>query len=105
MPTALDVAKRVKMVRPDACTITLAKGQELAVPAAGQPRQRAAMEIDWLTPGETKSVKWQVKGNGTIKVAVASTRGGLDSRELTLSSSSSAAHDHRRRTAPDPSAR
>jgi hypothetical protein len=26
MPTALDVAKRVKMVRPDTATITLAKG-------------------------------------------------------------------------------
>ena len=76
MPTALDIAKRVKMVRPDTCTITLAKGQELVAPVDGEPRQRAAIEIDWLKPGETKSVKWQVKGAGTIKVAVASTRGG-----------------------------
>ena len=84
MPTALDIAKRVKMVRPDTCTITLAKGQELLAPVAGEARQRAAIEIDWLKPGETKSVTWQVKGAGTIKVAVASTRGGLDSKEIEL---------------------
>ena len=84
MPTALDIAKRVKMVRPDTCTITLAKGQELLAPVAGEARQRAAIEIDWLKPGETKSVKWQVKGAGKIKVAVASTRGGLDSKEIEL---------------------
>ena len=75
MPTALDIAKRVKMVRPDTCTITLAKGQELLAPAAGEPRQRAAIEIDWLKPGETKSVKWQVKGAGTDQG-----RRGLDPR-------------------------
>jgi hypothetical protein len=83
MPTALDIAKRVKMVRPDACTITLAKGQEL-VQRDGQPRQRAAIEIDWLKPGETKNAKWQVKGAGQITVAIGSTRGGTDSRQLDL---------------------
>ena len=83
MPTALDIAKRVKMVRPDACTITLAKGQELAQ-RDGQPRQRATIEIDWLKPGETKNAKWQVKGAGQITVAVGSTRGGTDSRQLDL---------------------
>jgi hypothetical protein len=105
MPTALDVAKRVKMVRPDTCTITLAKGQELVPPAPGAARQRTTIEIDWLKPGETKSVTWQIKGSGSIKVAVGSTRGGLDSRELTLSSSASAVPDPRPRTAPDPSVR
>ena len=84
MPTALDVAKRVKMVRPDTCTITLAKGQELVQPAEGQPRQRTAIEIDWLKPGETKQVTWRVKGAGTVKVAIGSTRGGTDTRQLEL---------------------
>jgi hypothetical protein len=83
MPTALEIAKRVKMVRPDACTITLAKGQELAQ-RDGQPRQRATIEIDWLKPGETKDAKWQVKGAGQITVAIGSTRGGTDSRQLDL---------------------
>jgi hypothetical protein len=84
MPTALDIAKRVKMVRPDTCTITLVKGQELVQPAEGQPRQRAAIEIDWLKPGETKRVTWRVKGTGQVKVAIGSTRGGTDSRQLDL---------------------
>jgi hypothetical protein len=83
MPTALDVAKRVKMVRPDTCTIKLAKGQELMQPE-GRPRQRAAIEIEWLNPGETKSVKWQVKGAGESEVTIASTRGGVDTRQLVL---------------------
>ena len=34
MPTALDIAQRVKMVRPDSCTITLAKGQAPSSPPA-----------------------------------------------------------------------
>ena len=82
MPTALDVAQRVKMVRPDTCAITLAKGQELAPPASGGTRQRAAIEIGWLKPGETKTVTWQVKGAGKVKVTIGSTRGGTDSREI-----------------------
>lgn len=84
MPTALDVAQRVKMVRPDTCAIALAKGQELAPPAAGGTRQRAAIEIGWLKPGETKTVTWQVKGAGKIKVTMGSTRGGTDAREVEL---------------------
>jgi hypothetical protein len=84
MPTALDIAKRVKMVRPDTCTITLAKGQTLVQPVEGQPRQRVAIEIDWLKPGETKTTKWQVKGTGQITITVGSTRGGTDSRQLDL---------------------
>jgi hypothetical protein len=84
MPTALDIAQRVKMVRPDTASITLAKGQELVQPAKGQPRQRAAIEIDWLKPGEKKNVKWQVKGTGSLKVTIGSTRGGTDSRDVTI---------------------
>jgi hypothetical protein len=85
MPTALDIAQRVKMVRPDTCTIALAKGQELVQPADGrQPRQRTAIEIDWLKPGETKRARWLVKGPGRVTVTIGSTRGGSDSRELDL---------------------
>jgi hypothetical protein len=84
MPTSLEIARRVKIVRPDTCTIALAKGQTLADPPAGQLRQRASIEIDWLQPGETKSVSWRVKGTGTATVSIGSTRGGTDRRELTL---------------------
>lgn len=86
MPTALEMAKRVKMVRPDTATITLSTGQALVQPAAGvkQPAQRTAIEIDWLKPGETRRVTWQVSGTGEARVSIGSTRGGLDSRTLPL---------------------
>lgn len=84
MPTALEIAKRVKMVRPDTVSIVLDKGQELAAVPDGEPRQTPQVEIDWLKPGERKSVRWTVKGPGTVKLAVGSTRGGVDRRELTV---------------------
>jgi hypothetical protein len=71
-------------VRPDTCTIALGKGQTLAPAPEGQPRQRAGVEIGWLQPGETTRVAWTVKGAGTVKVAVESTRGGVDRRDLEL---------------------
>jgi hypothetical protein len=84
MPTALEIAQRVKMVRPDTATITLAKGQTLVQPAEGEQgtRQRAAIEIGWLGPGETRRVSWQVKGAGEATVSIGSTRGGLETRTL-----------------------
>jgi hypothetical protein len=99
MPTALDIAQRVKMVRPDTATITLAKGQELVQPAVSEtarrvggtgaapvkePRQRTAVEIGWLKPGETRRVSWQVIGSGEVQLTIGSTRGGLDTRSLSV---------------------
>ena len=86
MPTALDIAKRVKMVRPDTAIITLAKGQALVQPAADAkgPRQLAAIELEWLKPGETKRATWQVRGTGQLNVAIESTRGGVDRRGVDL---------------------
>jgi hypothetical protein len=85
MPTALEIAQRVKMVRPDTCTIALAKGQQLVQPETpGSQRQSASVEIGWLKPGETKTVKWQVKGTGTTKVGIGSTRGGVDTKDLDI---------------------
>ena len=80
MPTALEVAKRVKIVRPDVCTIRLGSGQELAKTSDGKI-QPTMIEIGWLKPGETKTVTWHVKGAGTATVSVASTRGGIDRRD------------------------
>jgi hypothetical protein len=84
MPTSLEIARRVKMVRADTCTITLAKGQTLAPRPEGQQQQRTSIEIDVLNPGETKRVSWQVKGAGTATVSISSTRGGVDRREVIL---------------------
>jgi len=83
IPTALEIATRVKIVRPDTCTIRLAPGQELVKTAEGR-NQAAAIEIGWLKPGESKSVTWQVKGPGNATVAVSSTRGGTDRREVAV---------------------
>ena len=79
IPTALEMAKRVKMVRPDTVTLALAQGQAFVTPAQGRPQ-----EIGWLKPGETKTVSWQVKGAGTATVTIGSTRGGVDRREVEI---------------------
>lgn len=97
MPTALEIAKRVKMVRPDTCSIELAKGQELVPPPAPPatkaparkgaavetaPSPNAAVEIGWLKPGETRTVAWLVKGAGDTTVKIGSTRGGVHSMRV-----------------------
>jgi hypothetical protein len=86
MPTALEIAQRVKMVRPDTATIRLAKGQELINPAEGEkgPRQRPGIELGWLKPGETKRLSWRVRGAGEVTLTIGSTRGGIDSRALVV---------------------
>ena len=79
-----EIAKRLKMVKPDACSVKLAKDQKLAEPAPGGAEQKAAIEIGWLEPGERKTVKWLVEGAGTLTLGVGSTRAGVATRELTL---------------------
>jgi hypothetical protein len=81
MPTALEIAKRVKMVRPDTVSLTLGPGQELVKGADGRTPP-ATIEIGWLKPGETKTASWQVKGAGKATVTCASTRGGVDRKEI-----------------------
>jgi hypothetical protein len=82
MPTALEIAKRVKIVRPDTCTLALSAGQELLKAPQGKPQQRLATEIGWLKAGETKTVTWQVKGTGKVTANLSSTRGGVDRKDV-----------------------
>ena len=99
IPTALEIAKRVKIVRPDTASIQLSAGQTFVAAAAPAGRvggggrgggrgnapagpPRAANEIGWLKPGEQKTVTWQVRGAGTVTVEIASTRGGVDRRTV-----------------------
>jgi len=110
MPTALEIAKRVKMVRPDTVAIELADGQSIvraAAPGAaggrggapqgmgrggrgGQPgapqaaQRRASEDIGWLKAGETKTVTFKVKGTGSAKVTIGSTRGGVDTTTVDI---------------------
>lgn len=84
MPTALEMAKRVKIVRPDVVTVSLGTGQELVRPAAPTPPQVREVEIGSLQAGETRTVRWQVKGIGSLSVAISSTRGGVDKKDVSL---------------------
>ncbi len=100
LPTALEIAKRVKIVREDTVSIDYAASQ--TVTAAGQAagagggrggrgnpfgrgggapdpnaRRRTAEGIGYLKPGETKTVSWTVRGAGPVTITLSSTRGGV----------------------------
>ncbi len=83
LPTALRMAERVKIVRPDWAAIKLT-GQGVSL-AAGS---RAKVELGSLASGQTKEVRWKVKVAGTekpgIEVGIYSTRGGIDKKEARL---------------------
>jgi len=74
LPTALAMADRVKIVRPDAVLVSLPAGAELS----GTPSRQ---EIGHLRQNEKKEVRWKVKVKpgtaGEAEVAIQSTRGGL----------------------------
>jgi hypothetical protein len=82
MPTALDIAKRVKIVRPDTCSLTLA-GATLSA-QEGKPAQRPMQELGWLKAGEQKSITWRVKGTGKATINLSSTRGGIDRKDVNV---------------------
>ncbi len=81
LPTALEMAKRVKIVRPDTVELRL-KGAELV--SGTQARQ----EIDSLRSKELRTVKWKVKISGQespeAEVVYSSTRGGIDQKKIKL---------------------
>jgi hypothetical protein len=78
IPTALEMASRVKIVRPDLAEIKLA-GAELA-------GGKASREIGVLKSGETKEARWKVKITDPSKfeaeVSLRSTRGGIDKKTV-----------------------
>jgi len=74
LPTALKMADRVKIVRPDAAEVRLPDG----VTFAGA---RSRQEIGFLKQNERKEVRWKVKvkpgAAGEAEVSILSTRGGV----------------------------
>ena len=68
------MADRVKIVRPDAASIRLPDGAELAQSVQGR------QEIGFLRQNERKEVRWKVKVKpgtaGEAEVSISSTRGG-----------------------------
>jgi hypothetical protein len=83
IPTSLEIARRIKIVRPDSCTIRLAEGQELVKTADGK-NQPATIEIGSLKAGESRTVSWQVKGAGSPTVTADSTRGWVARKDVTI---------------------
>jgi hypothetical protein len=82
LPTALEMAQRVKAVKPDRAEISFAgKNAEIV---DGRP----GIDLDWLKSGEKKEVRWKVRtldaAGVELEVAVLSTRGGVDRKKLTL---------------------
>jgi len=109
LPTALEIAKRVKIVREDSVAIDFAASQTVTrVGQAGggggagrggraggfggrggaapdpNARRRTAEGIGWLKPGETRSLAWTIRGAGPVTVTIGSTRGGTDSRTVEI---------------------
>jgi hypothetical protein len=83
LPTALEMAKRVKIVRPDTAIIRLSgKGVELA------KETRARQEIGSLKSGERREVRWKVKAGGAegaeAEVTISSTRGGVATKRVKI---------------------
>jgi hypothetical protein len=74
LPTALEMADRVKIVRPDAALIRLPAGAELA-------GVRARQDIGHIKQNEKKEVRWKIKvkpgTSGEAEVSILSTRGGI----------------------------
>ena len=100
MPTSLEIARRVKIVRPDTVTIALAEGQAITPPEPPKPEAKKpakvkpgtpppppipsatrAVDIGWLGAAETRTVRWLVKGTGKVTVTVGLTRGGVHSKD------------------------
>jgi len=74
LPTALKMAERVKIVRPDAASVRLPAGAELV-------GVRARQDIGFINQNERKEVRWKVKikpgTSGEAEVSILSTRGGV----------------------------
>jgi len=81
LPTALKMADRVKIVRPDSVSVSLPAGVEIV----GRTRQ----EIGYLQGGEKKSVVFKVKMAkpvaGEVGVTLTSTRGGVAKGTIKIS--------------------
>ena len=81
LPTALKMADRVKIIRPDNVTIGLPAGVSLS-------GSRLRQEIGYLQGGRKMDVRWKVKAAtpvaGEIDVTISSTRGGVVKGKVTL---------------------
>jgi hypothetical protein len=82
LPTALEMAKQVKIVSADRGELSFAA---TCLELVGGKK---SVDLGWLKPGEKKEARWRVrllKAEGAqAEVAVLSTRGGVDRRKIAL---------------------
>ncbi len=83
LPTALQMAERVKIVRPDVVELKLT-----GTGAAFDEKVRARQEIGILKSKELRTVRWVIKATDPaateVEAAISSTRGGLDKKKIKL---------------------
>jgi hypothetical protein len=90
LPTALDQAKLVKIVRPDTAEIEFDKElmKDKKVEIIDPEVRDKSIEMGWLEEGERKTATWKIRLNGIdsvkAEISVLSTRGGVDRREVEL---------------------
>jgi len=81
LPTALKMADRIKIVRPDNVQISLPEGLEFV-------GSRARQDIGYLQSKQMKEVHWKVKGRlkpgAEAEVTISSTRGGVQKAKFKL---------------------
>jgi hypothetical protein len=81
LPTALKMADRIKIVRPDNVQISLPDGLEFV-------GSRARQDIGYLQSKQMKEVRWKVKGQlkpgAEAEVTISSTRGGVQKAKFKL---------------------
>jgi hypothetical protein len=90
LPTALEQAKLIKIVKPDTAKIEFDKElmKDKKIEIVDPELKDKSIEMGWLEEGEQKTATWKIRLNGidTAKatISVLSTRGGLDKREVEL---------------------
>ncbi len=108
IPTALEIAKRVKIVREDTVSIDYAASQTVTragAPAGGRgvggrgrgagagrgggapdpdATRRIGEGIGWLKPGEQRTLSWTIRGAGPVTITVGSTRGGVATQTIEI---------------------
>jgi murein tripeptide amidase MpaA len=84
LPTALEMAKRIKIVKPDYVELKFSE-KEMEI-IEGESR----IELGFLKSHEEKNVTWRIKAIdkaiGDIEISIHSTRGGVERKKISLSS-------------------
>jgi hypothetical protein len=90
LPTALEQAQLVKIVRPDTAKLEfegdLVKDKNVEIV---DPELRdKSIEMGWLNEGERKTATWKVRLNGIdsaqATISISSPRGGVDRQEIEI---------------------